>query len=99
MDKCQVYLGDRRHMYLGAGHRPSPTAIHSDARLLSTYETKMAARTGKHSILRSYEKIGNCERSTFHDASHVFFSLRTVSDMFSGIDTIAGNFLLLCIHS
>ena len=25
--------------------------------------------------------------------------LRTVSDMFSVIDPIAGNFLLLCIHS
>ena len=61
-------------MYLGGGHRLSPTAIHPDARLLSTYETKMAACTGKHSILRSYEKIGNCERSTFHDASHMFFS-------------------------
>lgn len=86
-------------MYLGGGHRPSPTAIHPDARLLSTYETKMAARTGKHSMLRSYEKIGNCERSTFHDASHMFFSLRTVSDMFSVIDPIAGNSLVLYIHS
>ena len=61
-------------MYLAGGHRPSPTAIHPDAHLLSTYETKMAARTGKHSILRSYEKIGSCERSTFNDASHMFFS-------------------------
>ena len=61
-------------MYLGGGHLLSPTAIHPDARLLSTYETKMAARTGKHSILRCYEKIGNRERSTFHDASHMFFS-------------------------
>ena len=86
-------------MDLGGGHRPSPTAIHPDVHLLSTDETRMAARTGKHSILRSYEKIGSCERSTFHDASHMFFSLRTVSDMFSVIDPIAGNFLLLYIHS
>ena len=56
LDKCQVYLGERRHMYLRGGHRPSPTVIHPDTPLLSTYETKMAARTGKHSILRSYKK-------------------------------------------
>ena len=65
-------------MYRGGGRRPSPTAINPDTRLLDAYETKMATRASEQST-RSLadalsEKIGGCERSTFNNESHVFFS-------------------------
>ena len=44
----------------GVSRLPPPTAINPVPRPLGTQETMMAVRTGKH----SYEKIGDCERSS-----------------------------------
>lgn len=42
---------------------PPPTAINADFRPRGNYETKMAARTGKHRILTILQKIGDWEQS------------------------------------
>ena len=55
---------DERQIYLG-GAVSGRTAISPNSRPLGTYEIKMAARTGKRSILRLLRKtIGNYEKST-----------------------------------
>ena len=62
LDECQIYLG------VGGGGTvweeaifsrfPPTPAINDDVRPLGTYETKMAARNEKRSILTNYEKKG-----------------------------------------
>ena len=56
LDECQIYLG-------GGGQ--SLASLKPDAQPLGTYETKMATRTGKCSILTIFmKKKGVCEHSS-----------------------------------
>ena len=54
MSITQIYLGSGGR---GGGSRlPPPTAINPDTIPLGSYETKMAARTGKRAILKILRK-------------------------------------------
>ena len=58
LDECQIYQGGGGRVWEEAifSRFPPPPAINDDVRPLGTYETKMAARNEKRSILTDFTK-------------------------------------------
>ena len=54
LNECQIYLGEREKVW--------EDALDPGARPLITYETTMAARSGKRSVLTIVRKIGDCKQ-------------------------------------